>query len=105
MGYCKHNAILVTDWDDKRLRKMHKKAVKIFEGKLVTPIIPSVSNGYGTFVIVPDGSKEGWETSNEYEYDEKRQEFFVYLSDKSYFPDVVELWYDESGESGIVRGL
>jgi len=32
---------------------------------LVSKIVMSVSNGYGSFFIAPDGSKEGWSTSDD----------------------------------------
>jgi len=103
MGYCKHHAILVTDVDEVQIRKMHKAAQKIFKHQLVSEIVPAISNGYITFMIAPDGSKEGWETSNE--HDDKREKFFRYLANNRLRPDIVEVWYDENGKSGIVRGM
>ncbi|MGG3872975.1 hypothetical protein [Brevibacillus laterosporus] len=64
MGTIKHNAIVVTDADyamDK-LELVHKKAQELFSS-LVSPIIKSNSNGYQSFFVAPDGSKEGWEES------------------------------------------
>lgn len=79
MGYIRHRAILVTDYDEGRLAAAHAEAVRIFTppepdgfqgrplswARLVSPILASPVNGYDTFVIAPDGSKEGWPSSHE----------------------------------------
>lgn len=71
MGYMRHHAIIVTSWDDSAIQDAHDKAREVFgkEGgtawaDLVGPIIPSITNGYHSFLIAPDGSKEGWDTSD-----------------------------------------
>jgi len=33
-------------------------------GMIVTPVVETQMNGYHSFLIAPDGSKEGWEESN-----------------------------------------
>jgi hypothetical protein len=75
MGYIRHHAIVVTGWDEK-FERAHAKAVELFkdiarnvlhrkEGRsLVSPIIPGIVNGYKSFFVAPDGSKEGWEESD-----------------------------------------
>lgn len=90
MGYIKHNAIIVTSWQDDKLLESRNKAIEIFEeyfsdepivkpygGKLVSEIIPGLTNGQSSFFIAPDGSKEGWETSNN--GDIARKEFCKWL--------------------------
>jgi len=62
MGYIKHNAMVVTSWDEKRLTKAHKKAQSM--GLAVSATVESKINGYGSFIVVPDGSKEGWADSD-----------------------------------------
>lgn len=62
MGYMRHHAILVTHWEAARIERAYLKAVEIF-GDMVSPLVKSESNGIQTFVIVPDGSKEGWDPS------------------------------------------
>lgn len=62
MGYVKHNSIIVTDYKDDRIITIHKKARKMF-GVHVSDIVASELNGYCSFFIAPDGSKEGWDFS------------------------------------------
>ena len=62
MGYMRHHAILVTSWDAKLLASAHAQAVKMFA--YVSPISPAFVNGYQSFFIPPDGSKEGWPESD-----------------------------------------
>ena len=62
MGYIKHHAIVVTCWNDKHIEQAHALAV---ENELrPTEITPSAVNGQRSFLIPPDGSKEGWEESD-----------------------------------------
>lgn len=62
MGYIRHNAIIVTSWDSKRLSRAIAKADEL---RLIhTEAMDSPINGYSSFMIVPDGSKEGWDSSN-----------------------------------------
>lgn len=76
MGYMCHHAVLVTSWDRKLTELARNKAIELApEGEpwspnvdfkdLVSPIVGSVVNGYSSFFIAPDGSKEGWETSDQ----------------------------------------
>lgn len=69
-----HDAILVIAWDEENAEKAHSKAMEIFNvedkpfdinfQRLVSPLVQSVTNGYYSFFIAPDGSKEGWDTSD-----------------------------------------
>jgi hypothetical protein len=63
MGYIKHHAIVVTTSIDELIKTAHEKAKEIFE-TTVSEIIPSKINGYKSFLIAPDGSKEGWSESD-----------------------------------------
>ena len=74
MGYVRHNAIIVIDhgYGD-GIEEAHAMATKIFTaatdmnadfGALVSPVIHSALNGYRSFYVAPDGSKEGWESSD-----------------------------------------
>ena len=76
MGYVKHNVIVVVGFDND-VGVAWQKAKDLFEEKL-TDIVEGKGNGYCSFMIVPDGSKEGWETSNE--WDEKREEYWKWLN-------------------------
>lgn len=86
MGWERHHFIIVTHYDEDEIREAHKKAKELFNldkfpepVNLVTEVIQSIANKQFTFMIGPDGSKEGWETSDE--YDEIRNEFTKYLTD------------------------
>jgi hypothetical protein len=56
MGHIRHHAIIVTGHD--QIDIIHKKAKSIF-GKQVSNAIHSVMNSYSSFIVGPDGSKEG----------------------------------------------
>lgn len=107
MGYIRHHAIVVTanDYNDD-IEQAHEKAKEIF-GELVSEIITSKINGYQSFFIAPDGSKEFWTLSDE--HDEKRSEFIKYLKSKAYVDGssnlrYAELYYgDDERESAVVR--
>ena len=62
MGYMRHDAIVVTSWHKKYLARGIKKARSL--GLFVSNITKEVTNGYRSFLIAPDGSKEGWDTSD-----------------------------------------
>lgn len=64
MGYIRHEAIVVTSYN-----KDYVKTARGFANSLeldTTEIITTI-NGYSTFLIAPDGSKEGWDKSNKHE--------------------------------------
>ena len=74
MGHIRHNAIIVTGYSSGgtfqgTTQKAHDKAIEL--GLLVTDIVNGKANGYSSFMICPDGSKEGWDLSNE--FDSKRE--------------------------------
>jgi hypothetical protein len=80
MGYIKHHAIVVTSWDDKTIEKAWNMAKRI--GCQVSEILGPHSNGYCSFLIPPDGSKEGWDRS--YEGDEARAIFKAWTNAQRY---------------------
>ena len=101
MGYINHHAIVVTTGSKEAIDSAHAKAFEIF-GSLCSEIIDSGMNGYATFFIAPDGSKEGWQDSDE--GDERRTEFKNWLKvDRHYSIEAVEIYYggDESDLKGI----
>lgn len=118
MGRIKHNAIIVTD-DSARIEEYRQRAIEIFNkhfswdennpvdygNQIVSTLIPSLINGYLSFFIAPDGSKEGWKDSNA--GDEARKEFLDYLKSLSSYdrPDYVEIYYggDQTELEGIER--
>ena len=75
MGYIKHNAIVVTSWEDKAIEAAAQTAVAL--GMSVIGPSEPVTNGYRSILVCPDGSKEGWDTSDE--GDERRAQFRKWL--------------------------
>jgi hypothetical protein len=63
MGYERHHAIVLTSWNEAKLTEAHAKAVEL--GCTVSEITAEVVNGYRSFFVAPDGSKEGWDGSAE----------------------------------------
>lgn len=72
-----HHAILVSGQLPDPLTAAHAEAARIF-GPLVSDIVPSGVNGVRTFMVVPDGSGEGWDASNA--GDLRRAAFIAYLN-------------------------
>ena len=107
MGYIKHHAIMVVGAGypeaQKMLRDIHAKAIELFDS-LVTPIIQGKVNNYETFFIAPDGSKEGWDMSDD--YDQRRGELVEYINSLAYDDGSnavshMAVWLDEDGECEI----
>lgn len=97
MGYQRHHAIIVTHWNESRIEKVHTFAVSLF-GRLVTPIVDSNVNHNKSFAILPDGSNEGRDVSNE--CDKAREQFTRFLESQSL--DWVEVQFgDEDGDNKI----
>lgn len=63
MGWIRHHAIVVTSWDDAAITAAHSKAVEL--GLAVSPVLDATRNSYRSFLIAPDGGKEGWDSSKE----------------------------------------
>lgn len=80
MSYIKHHAIVVTGHSP-IIGKAHKKALKLFNGR-VSNLIESDMNNYKSFFIAPDGSKEGWECSQI--GDKQREKFKKWIKKQSY---------------------
>ena len=93
MGYIKHHAIVVTSWDDKTIEKAWWKAHEF--GCNPSKIVGPYTNGYGSFLIPPDGSKEGWTGS--YDGDAARHCFKNWLNTQGYDDDSTSLeWVEVS---------
>lgn len=107
MGYMKHHAIVVSSYDNKLLTKAHAKANEIFENKLISNIVDGIINDYQSFFVAPDGSKEGWDESDE--HDKKRTKLIEWIDlqafeDKSNAIDYSELFLGEdNGHSKVER--
>lgn len=65
MGYIRHHAIIVIGWQPAALAEAHAEAERLFSDLCeISPVLKSGLNGYASFYIPPDGSKEGWPESN-----------------------------------------
>jgi len=103
MGYIAHHAIIVTGNDYKRsdILKAHAHAQENTMNP--TEIMRSPINGYLTFFIPPDGSKEGWEDS--LNGDTRRNEFKRFMVEqecKGFGLDWVEVRYPGDDESAYI---
>lgn len=119
MGTIRHHTIVVTisDWaaarkedggiavaDELELelyKYIHARAMEICPD-LVSNLVASHRNGYYSFFVAPDGSKEGWEAS--IQGDENRCELIELLREWKGPVDWVELTsYDEEGAPTILQ--
>lgn len=106
MGYIQHHAIIVTDWNKEGIDKAYGKAKEVFvrggEISCISPIIEGAANSQYTFMIAPDGSKEGWATSDN--YDLARSEFLDWLNSSNLYCDYVEITFGgDYNQANIVR--
>lgn len=94
MGFIKHHGMVITGYDDGDIAEAHR-----FAGLCElnpTPIMQSPSNGFKTFFVPPDGSKEGWEHSQL--GDENRARFKKFLRRRQIYLDWAEITY--GGDDG-----
>ncbi len=82
MGYMRHHAIIVTSWDRELVEKAYLKAEEIFYVGFISNLTGPTTNGYSSFFVPPDGSKEGWGESDI--GDEKRRVFIDWLIEQAY---------------------
>lgn len=106
MGYMRHHAIVVSSWDEKQLNIAHECAKRFF-GHTVSNIVTGFSNFESSFFIGPDGSKEGWDESDE--GDIRRASYTDYLRSFEYEDNStpvkwVEVQYgDDNYETKIIH--
>lgn len=109
MGYICHHAILVTSFSSKLTTNARNIASTIFFEamgspglSLITPISESYVNGYFSFSILPDGSKENWSDSEK--MDACRDAFICWLKEHANQFSWAEVQYgDERGNNRILR--
>jgi hypothetical protein len=98
MGTIIHDAIVVTSWKEDHAQAARDEAERL--GLPVTGITSSWLNGYVSFLIAPDGSKEGWADSDRGEV--KRAEWKAWASQqyaKGVYFDWVEVRYGRDMET------
>jgi hypothetical protein len=64
MGDVIHRAVIVTSWDSVTTQAAWEEANAL--NLIVTKIGATVTNGYTSFLVCPCGSKEGWDTCDDY---------------------------------------
>lgn len=81
MGYERHDAIVVTSMFEEAVSKAHAEAGRLMANTsaYVSEITPVAVNGFTSFFVAPDGSKEGWADSDRAE--EARAPFVRWLCD------------------------
>lgn len=97
MGIIHHYAIILTA-DSERIEMFRQKAKEIFDS-MVSAVVFSRFNGYASIFIAPDGSKEGWNESDN--GDKQRNEFIKWLREAPGYPSWVEVGYGELGYSTL----
>lgn len=75
MGYYCHHTIVVIGWNADKVREAH--AFAGLTGAQVSAIGTSAINGWTSFFVHPDGSKEGWADSDA--GDERREHIKAWL--------------------------
>ena len=104
MGWIRHHGIVVTSWDAAALRHAHAHAAEL--GMTTTEIVASPVNGYSSFLVAPDGSKEGWDDSNT--GDAQREAFVAWLDSRAYSDGSSALsWieYEHDSDNGTAKIL
>lgn len=78
MGNFKHHTIIVTgSADEPDMAEVHELAVRTFSRALVTPVQVAPFQGWASFAVLPDGSKEGHDGS--VQFDEARTRFIEHI--------------------------
>lgn len=103
MGVIAHKTLIVTG--DKAYGdfiKAHAKAKELFavddegdKAEMVSDICGPVMNGYATFMVIPDGSKEGWAMSDH--FDKCMDQMVAYLKKADCVGEWVLVEYGETG--------
>lgn len=104
MGTICHHAIVVTSGDEKLIKKARRKANEFYLP--TTNIVGPLMNGYRSFCIVPDGSKEYWDTSDI--ADANRERWKAWADEQRYDDDStslywVEVWFGENNTGYIAQ--
>lgn len=110
----KHNAVVVTGWNEKNVKAAHKKAKELYreafstdipfqkDGSiLISDIITGVANDQLSFFIAPDGSKEGWMTSDL--SDKVRKEFLDWLLTSDNYCHYIEVRFGGDDEYESIK--
>jgi hypothetical protein len=100
MSIIRHNAIVVSSWNESLLAEAHAAASNAVPG-LVSEIISHRVNLGGSFLVAPDGSKEGWNDSDD--GDKQRDAFIAWLEANRHDDGSTSLSWAEIAYSGDDR--
>ena len=86
MRNIRHHALIITCNDRKLLESIRNKALELYKqhmeassgSNLVSEIKESIVNHYASFFIIPDGSKEGYDASDD--GDVIREKLIAYIT-------------------------
>ncbi len=103
MGYIRHHAIIVTGYSPEadlggNIEHAQIAAEVVFGEKF--PIQRSTTNGYASIFIHPDGSKEGWQTSDN--GNKNRKQFLEWLEKQPAEYAWVEVEYGGDGGKAFI---
>jgi hypothetical protein len=91
MGRIWHHAIVVSSYMEDLIRRAHLKAESL--GCNCTDVTREGVNGWASFLVAPDGSKEGWPDSDE--GDARRDSFISWLDAQRYEDGSTSLYWVE----------
>lgn len=94
----RHDTIVVTSWQEKGVKAAHDVAMRLLP-TLTSPVVQASANGYSSFFIAPDGSKEGWEMS--IQADVLWEDFRCWARECEYYLDVLSVSF--GGDSPAVK--
>jgi len=101
MGYIRHHAIVVTVICKADAKRVHAEAKAIVPS--ASDLSPAMINGYCSFFIPPDGSKEGWDESSQ--GDDRRhrlKERLRQLHKDGHYNDWVEVFFGEDNSLAAI---
>ena len=114
MRNIQHHTIVITCNDRNVLESIREKAIQLYKSdmeasngsKLLTEIHESLINSYFTFFVIPDGSKEGYDASDD--ADIIREKLIAFIKplalSSDYHLSYVELTFgDDTGKAVILN--
>lgn len=97
MGYIKHQHIIVTGWESKERDAMLKWVAEKGWQEWIS-VSEVMTNGYWSAIIWADGSKEGWDESDQ--GNARRNEFVSWCRKNVRWHQMAYVTFDEYDERG-----
>jgi len=82
MGFHAHKTLIVTSYNAGLILTAHDKACALFSARGVSNLSDALVNGFSSFAVWPDGSKEGWSESDD--VDELMRTYILWLEDQQF---------------------